>query len=256
MTLLLTWKSTAQASTNLISTSFTSLQSAVAVGGTIVLNFDGTVTVTSPLVISNNTVLLTFTNNVVLNGSGTNRLFQVLSNVSLTLSTLTLSGGNITSSNGIAGTVGTVSGGGSNGKNGSAGAGGTNAMGGAVFNQGSTLAYTCLFLTNTATGTAGGAGGAGGPGSSSNGNGGNGGAGGNAFGGAIYNLGTLLLSNCTMAGNGCIAGAGGLGGAGGTNGNAPTGFPGVGGVGGSAIGAGLTHKCRRRHLSYRLHLCL
>ncbi|MDB6021751.1 MAG: peptidase papain, partial [Pedosphaera sp.] len=82
----------------------------------------------------------------------------------------------------------------------------------------------------------GGAGGTGGNSSTQAGNGGSGGNGGTALGGAIYNFNTLLLSNCTFAGNSAI---GGNGGAGGTNGTGPFSYTGAGGTGGLAEGAAL-----------------
>jgi hypothetical protein len=231
MALFLACPFAARADAILTTPTFASLQSAVAGGGNILLNFDGTITTTNSLIISNNTFLYTLTNGVTIAGGESNRLFQVLTNVSLVISNLTLSGGNSVSTNGTNGLNGTT-------KNGDGGAAGTDGLGGAILNQGTTLAYECLFLTNSATGSAGGPGGAGGFTGITAGNGGNGGSGGRAFGGAIYNAGTLVLSNCTIAGNGVVGGAGGAGGAAGTNGSV-TGFPGSGGLGGVAEGAGL-----------------
>ena len=148
---------------------------------------------------------------------------------------VTLSGGaNI----GAAGTVGTTGGnGGSTGSGGGAGTAGTNVLGGAVFNQGNSTCSACLFFTNGGAGGAGGAGGNGGNGNNTGGAGGNGGNGGLAQGGAIYNLGTLVLSNCSVAGNTAVGGAGGVGG---TNGSGPfASYPGAGGAGGAVAGAGI-----------------
>ncbi len=100
-------------------------------------------------------------------------------------------------------------------------------------------AINCIFLNNGATGGNGGIGGNGGNGTAvSGGNGGNGGSGGTAFGGAIYNLGTLTLSNCTAwrATGRSPAMAGWRG----TNGTGGSAFAGSGKAsGGTAAGAGL-----------------
>src|SRR5882724_1233853 len=114
LVLFLACQFTGRASTNITTASFASLQSAVAVGGTITLSFDGTIATTNSLIISNNTVLLTLTNSVTISGGPSNRLFQVLTNVSLTVSNLTLSGGHSISTNGANGANGTNGSGGSN----------------------------------------------------------------------------------------------------------------------------------------------
>jgi len=114
------------------------------------------------------------------------------------------------------------------------------ALGGAIYNLGSLTLLNCTLTTNSATGGNGGSGGNGGNGGgelSHGGNGGHGGAGSPAYGGAIYNLGTLVVSNCTLSGNTAVGGNGGTGGTGGTGFTA--GLPGAGGAGGAASGAGI-----------------
>ncbi len=60
---------------------------------------------------------------------------------------------------------------------------------------------------------------------------GNGGKAGNGYGGGIYNLGGLTLSNCWVVGNQAAGGQGGVGG--------HTTIPGVGGNGGNGMGGGI-----------------
>ncbi|MGA8725077.1 MAG: putative Ig domain-containing protein [Acidimicrobiales bacterium] len=110
-------------------------------------------------------------------------------------------------------------------------AGGAGGNGGGGLNQTAT----------TGAGVNGGAGGTGGTGGS----GGNGGAGGNAQGGAVYNAGTLTLSNdvfdqnTVTGGDGSDGGTGGAGGSGGLggdpgNGGITSSAPAVGGIGGNS----------------------
>ena len=238
--LLPAWQSQAQTTLviNSSNANFTTLANDLAIGGNIFLNFNGTLAVTSPLTVATNTTIFTTgTNQAVLSGGGSNRIFQVLPNVTLVLSNLVLSGGNQIGSNGVHGANGGTSGGGSQGTSGGGGGNGGNGLGGAVFNQGNTIAYYCLFLTNRATGGTGGTGGSGGAGSVTVGNGGSGGGGGTAQGGAIFNMGSLGLTNCVFSGNGTIAGNGGAGGTGGSN-SFSVGASGSGGSGGVAQGAG------------------
>jgi hypothetical protein len=114
---------------------------------------------------------------------------------------------------GNSGTAGKDAGNGSTGGNGGNGTGGSQATGGAIYNLGSLTIWNSSFLTNNATGGSGGSGGKGGNGSIQGGNGGNGGAGALGYGGAIYNLGTLVLTNCTLSGNTASGGNAGSGGA-------------------------------------------
>jgi hypothetical protein len=138
----------------------------------------------------------------------------------------------------------------SNGQNGQRGTAGSSGLGGAIFNLGSIVLLNCALSNNAARGGYGGAGGAGGDGGgelAQGGAGGSGGAGAEALGGAICNFGSppqdgssaysVVLSNCTVAGNSAVGGNGGAGGAGGTGFTA--GLAGGGGGGGAASGAGL-----------------
>ena len=231
--LLSAWQLPAQ-TTTITTNSFLSLQNAVAAGGTCLLSFNGVVSATNSLLVTKDlTLYTTSTNTVTINGNSSNRLFQVSSNATLTISNLTLSGGNNIGTNGANGANGTSSNGGANGNSGGSGGNGITGFGGAIYNQGRTLAYYCIFFTNSATG---GNGGNGGNGSFTGGSGGSGGGGGTGLGGAIYNSGTLLVSNCTFSGNGTIGGSGGLGG---TNGTGSGAYLGTGGIGAVAAGAGL-----------------
>src|SRR5581483_5114192 len=120
-------------------------------------------------------------------------------------------------------------------KSGSRGGPGQNAFGGAIYSLGDVTANECRFFTNTVAGGDGGKGGDGGDGTFQRGSGAGGGNGGTAFGGAIYNLGTLLLSNSTFEGNLATGGNGGDGGA--IGGGSVSGTPGQGGIPGIAQGA-------------------
>jgi hypothetical protein len=217
-------------------TSVASLQNALVNGYTnISLAFSGTMSTTAPLEIVEDVTIDGTGFSPVISGGGTSQIFIVDPGINFRLINVTLSGGNNTGAAGIVGTAG--GNGGNTGGNGGSGTGGTNAFGGAVFNQGISAFINCLFLTNGATGGAGGSGGNGGNGNNTGGAGGNGGNGGLGQGGAIYNLGTLLVSNCTIAGN---TAAGGAGGTGGTNGSGPfASYPGAGGAGGGGAGAGI-----------------
>ena len=172
------------------------------------------------------------------NGSG--RLFEVLTNGALVISNLTLTGGFLGGTDGTNGADGrNRSNSGDDGGNGSAG---ESVVGGAVYNAGILTLIQCRLLTNSVAGGFGGDGGNGGSGYLEGGNGGNGGAGGRASGGAIYNIGSLLASNCTFAGNSAIggdAGFGGDGGGGGFPGDAGNGAAGAPGSGGAIYNLGV-----------------
>jgi hypothetical protein len=250
--------------------SFTALTAAIAAGGTVVLQFDGTVSFDSTINVVSNTVLDATGRQVTLNGRNATRLFTVGNEAQLALNSLSLTGGSnylggavyvdgatlvasncVFSRNTAAGTNGvrgidqaTVAGA---GLDGGTGENGQDGQGGAIYNGGVAKLYQCQFLTNKAAGGAGGAGGNAGNGSFRGGNGGHGGNGAAGQGGAIYNLATLWLSNCTFYANATQGGIGAEGGTNGTN-TATNGIPivprylGGGGIGGVAAGGAVFNR--------------
>src|SRR6266478_1465617 len=201
-------------------TSYTeaALRTALTGGGTVKFACNGTITLTSPIIISAaDTVLDGTGHTVTISGNNAVQLFNVdyytLSLVNLTLangrsdnggaiynsgfviaSNCTLTGNNAVGGNGSGGSNG--SDGGSFGGNGTAGSAGTTGNGGAIYNSGYKLSLSfCTFQNNKATGGNGGAGGNGGSGSSRGGDGGSGGNGAAGFGGAIYSETTLSITN-------------------------------------------------------------
>jgi hypothetical protein len=106
------------------------------------------------------------------------------------------------------------------GYDGGNGAVGTNAFGGGIYNLGKLYLLNSTFASNSVVAGNGGGGGSGGNAMTNSynhkgGDGGDGAAGGVGYGGAVYNAGTLLVSNCSFLENTV---AGGSGGSGGTNG--------------------------------------
>jgi hypothetical protein len=207
------------------STNEASLDAALQGGGEVTFTVDGVIPVTSTKALSADTALNAAGRQVTLSGTATNRLFQVNSNISLTIVGLTLSGGSDTGKNGTDGTAGED------------GSPGQEGAGGAVYvaRGGRLHAVNAIFTTNSATGGAGGAGGGSSIGSLP---GGQGGRAGYARGGAIFsNGGEVRLTNCVFLANtakGADGGAGG-GGSSGLNG----GDGGDGGTGGSASGGAI-----------------
>lgn len=228
-----------QAQTN-IATTLAELQDDLINGTTyILLQYTGTLYPTGVLEIVEPVTIDATGYNVIIGGTS-NQAFYVDPGVNFTLINVTLSGAYNAGAAGTVGANGANASGNGNGGAGSSGGSGGNALGGAVYNAGNSSFIDCLFLTNFVIGGVGGAGGNGGNGGSGldhGGNGGNGGNGGVGYGGAIYNLGTLLLSNCTFAGNIATGGAGGVGGTNGS-GSEPS-YPGAGGAGGGGLGAGI-----------------
>ena len=203
----------------------TNLEAALLGGGEVTFEVSGTIPITSTKVISANTTLNAAGREVTLSGTLSNRLFQVGSNVSLTIVGITLTRG---SHAGDAGGEGTA---GENGGHGQEGAGG------AVYlaSGGRLHALNAVFATNSAAGGAGGAGGSSGAGSLP---GGQGGHAGSARGGAIFsNGGEVRLTNCVLVANRALGGDGGSGGDGGGGLNGGDG--GGGGLGGSASGGAI-----------------
>lgn len=234
-------------------------------GETIVIRTGGTIALTNgELVVSNRLAIIgPGATNLAISGCGSNRVFNISSNATVTISDISICngkapngsagsnagpgvsgshGGGIfnagylemirsTIVNNHAGAGGRGGNGGTGGRGGIGGRGGRGAdggNGGGVYNTGSLILTSCIFASNTAGG-----GGDGGNGGSCDaaglgGSGGNGGTGG--IGGGVYSAGSLSLSSCTFdsntagkGGNGGPAGDGGDGGTGGTGGNGSAG---------------------------------
>jgi hypothetical protein len=223
----------------------------------------GTVFVTTPITVSNDVAEPIDGESVVtVSGGNTNSLFTVGSG-SLVLANMTLKNGVdriggamyiaesgtvtltncIFSNNSARGTNGVSAdpidktNTPTNGKDGGRGTPGESAYGGAVYNLGGLTILNCKFITNNATGGKGGDGADGQSAGVRGGNGGRGGAGGSAAGGGVFNIGTLVVSNCTFSGNVAQGGSGGISGVGG--GGLLPGVPGSAAAGGSVAGAGL-----------------
>lgn len=234
---------------------------AISTGGLV--NFassDCTVNLGGPITIVSNTVIDATGHTIIVDG-GSNRIFNVSANVSLTLIGLRLTNGRSTnggalfinpgatvvltncvlSGNGAIGPDGTngisAIGGGTIGNNGGSATAGLPGRGGAIFNLGSLTLRNCTLDSNFTFGGNGGSGGNGADGTSQGGNGGTAGNGGLAYGGAIFNGGTLVLRDSTISSNAVSAGNGG---AGGTNGSGPfAGNTGSGAPGGVGAGGGI-----------------
>lgn len=236
---------------------FEQFYTAVFGGGTVRLLCSGQIDFPFQITISADTTIASEGTTPTLSGGGATRLFTVSTGVHLTLVGVTLAngkstnggavfneGGVVVASNcvfrgntatgadGTAGQKGTDDFG--IGNNGADGQTGESGRGGAFYNLGSLHLYSCQLAANSANGGAGGSGGAGGDGDWKGGAGGEGGTGGAAYGGAIYSLSDLLLSECTLATNSVVGGAGGTGGAAGAGGGLVAGSN--GGAGGEALG--------------------
>jgi hypothetical protein len=238
-------------------------------GGTVTFACDGTITLTSTITITNDTVLDGTGHNVIISGGGAVRVFNISTGVTFTVIGLTIADGKSTNgggflnigtltlancilSNNVAlasagaagtnGTNGATTCCGSPGGPGSPGLDGDVASGGGIYNAGVMEMTNSTFFGNSAHGGDGGAGGKGGNGGFADpydigygGNAGNGGVGGQALGGGICNVGEATLIACSFIRNGTIGGAGGAGGRGG--GGSVGGNGGIGGGGGMASGA-------------------
>ncbi len=218
------------------------LRAAMSNGGVIqVLPCESNITLTAPIVIDRDTSLIA-TQEVVISGGLTTRLFVVNPGVNLRLENIALfsgrqsatntasagildtagagiynNGGNVTvykgrfQSHAVLGVPGTA---GESGVLGDQGQDGWDAAGAAIFNKGGTVTISnAVFEANSATG---GPGGKGGDGDAVfGGEGGPGGDGGSGSGAAIYSQGgRLSLFNCVFTNNtvtGALAGAGGTG---------------------------------------------
>lgn len=247
------------------------LQNAINAGGEVTFGISGTITVSSPLIVSGDVTINGEGRNIIISGgfsqnltnqsySGS-RVFVINPGARLYLKGITVSSGANSNGGGVyvskgatliasncifsgniaIGKNGANGGNGSNtssvGGSGGSGQNGESAFGGAIYNEGETTLIFCSFSQNKAIGGNGGKGGDGGNGDFAGGNGGNGGNGGSSRGGAIYSSGILDIQNSTFHDNSATGGAGG---AGGTNGvGAIYGRSGNGGAGGDAGGAAI-----------------
>ncbi|TAL05013.1 MAG: hypothetical protein EPO07_04340, partial [Verrucomicrobia bacterium] len=186
------------------------LNSALSGGGTVTFAVDGTITLTSEKNIAADTVLDATGHTVTISGGNSVRMFSVADSTSLTLVHLTLANGR------------------------------TSTNGGAIYNRGDLIAFDCVFTNNAAIGANGvsGTNGADATGTAQAGNGSAGTDGGSILGGAIYNFGTLALTECVFQNN---SATGGNGGNGGNGGSAPwnAGDGATGGKGGMARGGAI-----------------
>lgn len=167
---------------------------------------------------TNLSVELTVTNITFINGQSTNgAAFLINTNSKLFAVSCTFSNNIVNGSNGLAGAsarTDTVNGKGGGGRSGAAAV--ASSGGGAIYNLGYAWFSHCAFLTNGVFAGNGGSAGDGGNGTVRGGDGGHGGRGGAALGGAIYNQGRLVTTNCSFYANFALGGLGGEGGAGGT----------------------------------------
>lgn len=159
-----------------------SLRAAIADGGHITFDCDGTIVLSSPLVITQSVTLNATGRNVTISGNDQVRIFEVGYGFSLHLINLTLSHGLVQGSNGAPRQPG------------------GNAEGAVVWfsNLGTFRAKDCRFINNRAIGGAGGDAIGGPPGN-----------GGFARGGAIFGSAAIYLTNCVFAGNAAEGGPGG-----------------------------------------------
>jgi hypothetical protein len=226
------------------------VRAAVAGGGTVQFATDGTVQLSSDVLIDRSTSIEANGHAVIFSGDGATRHFTIAEGADVTLTGLTLINGQSTNGGSIynAGTltlrdcvfsnnvarglsglpglpgtnglanpsntwVGTPAG---HGENGTAA---QPAAGGAIFSAGNLTAFNCSFLANAAVGGDGGSGGGGGhtAGVTSPGSGGDGGNAGAAQGGAVFLSGGGRFDACKFVGNQARAGIGGAFGVPGTN---------------------------------------
>ncbi len=191
--ILLACQLPARAQVTITSASLSQLQTALSFNSltstqVVMCAFNGTITLTGPLIVSGNIVLEAATNfNVTIQGAHGQRIFQVQPSVNFTVENLILSGGDSAGTNGANGL--NASNGGNQGVAGASGTPAGNGFGGAIYNLGTNMDINCIFLTNSATGGNGGTGGAGAQGANGNsGNGGTGGSGGIALSAARFSI--------------------------------------------------------------------
>jgi uncharacterized repeat protein (TIGR02543 family) len=226
----------APSGTNVVSVATqAALQSAIGVGGIVTFGFNGTITVTSTINITNNVTMDASGRTVVISGNDAVSLFNVSPGVTFSATNLVMVNGSVVGQNGANGGSATPA------QNGAPG------QGGAIFDNGGTVQLIgCTLASNSVTGGMGGSateglyetnafGGAGQGGAifvsggslqleSVNlfGNSANGGpsvpggpeataiVGGNGLGGAIYiTNGSVLIVNCNVSSNVCTAPEGG-----------------------------------------------
>jgi hypothetical protein len=187
------------------------LRAAMAGGGTVTFACEGTITLASTITNALDTMLDATGHQITISGGDTVRVFYVQTNVTFTVTSLTIAHGRSTN-NGAAicnqnGTVNatntTFSSNAVVGAAGQTNAGGSVA-GGAVANAGVIKLRNCIFTGNSAIGGAGSNGDYALPGF----------AGGSGTGGAVWNSGVLAGSGCTFAGSSATGGIGGNGGIG------------------------------------------
>lgn len=164
------------------------LRAALAGGGMVTFNCDGTIVLTGTLAIASSTVLDATGHAITISGGNAVRLLSVSSGVTAAFINLTLANGRAAGSNGVVGPPVTD---------------GQPGLGGAILNNGGTVALTgCTVVSNLAIGGAGYATSVFSPLSS---------VGGIGQGGAIYNLaGNLAVTNCCFSANGATGGTGGF----------------------------------------------
>jgi hypothetical protein len=181
-----------------------SLRAAVSVGGTVVLACNGTIVLTSPLIVSNGCHIDAANYNPTLSGGNTTRVFMINPGVRLQLSHIALHDGMALGTNSLA--QGVVNRPGGPGE------------GGAAYNEGGTLvAADCAFLRNRVQG---------GVGSPAVSFGTAAGAGGPGRGGAVFvRRGEVTLTRCLLDANEARGGRGGFGN--------------IGAVGGESAGGGI-----------------
>ncbi len=245
---------------NVAECTFEAFYPAVYSGGTVRLLCSGSIVFPFQVNVTTNTTISGDGTGTTLSGGGLTRLFLVNTGVHLTLVDIAIADGANTNggaiynnggfvmasncvfkANAAIGTDGVDGEAGANddgaGHDGTAGGPGAAGIGGVFYNAGKVSLFGCHFEANSATGGNGGSGGDGGSGIMKPGAGGPGGGGGSAYGGAIYNLGDLYLSECTLATNGATAGNGGDGGQAGRGAGYVA--DSNGGPGGNASGGGI-----------------
>lgn len=178
-----------------------SLRAALSGGGTVTFACDGTIVLANTLAISQDTVLDASGRNITLSGNNQVRVFQVATNVTLTLKNLIIANGRAAGADGTnysirlypdtpfleEGYIGTP---------------GDPGLGGGLYNNGGTVhLFDCLFRSNSVVG------GKGGLDSVTNNT-----YGGDGFGGGVANnRGALVISNCVFFANQVKGGEGGPG---------------------------------------------